>query len=156
MTPHLSPAQLLVIVEARSLIGTRWRHQGRNPERGIDCGGVPDVVATRLGWPHAPFPVYSRYPDGQTFRRYLQQEMVQIPRSAMQPGDVLLLLDLVPGSWPCHCAVVADCTERLTIIHGDAYEMRVVENGIDPSWEAKIVGCFRYKEIAAEVGPWRH
>lgn len=151
----LTPNQAAVLREARKLLGIRWRHQGRNPERGLDCGGVPDIVATRLGWAHTPILAYSRYPDGVSIKAYLRREMVEIRRKDLQPADVLLLLNIVEGVWPCHVAIVASCRERLTIIHGDAIEEKVVENGIDLSWERKIAGCFRYREIAEEIGPWQ-
>lgn len=154
--PVLSPNQHAVIREARKLIGIRWRHQGRNPDRGLDCGGVPDIIATRLGWAHQPIRAYSRYPDGWSLKAYLREEMIEIPRPLLQPADLLLFLNIIPGTWPCHVGIVADCPERLTIIHGDAIEERVVEHGLNETWYAKIAGCFRFREVAQEVGPWRN
>jgi len=151
----MTARQAQLIQAARSYMGARWRHQGRSKDRGIDCGGLPWCASRDCGWLHADMKAYGRYPDGKSLRAHLRQELVEISFRELQPADVVLLLDVIPGVWPCHVAIVADCKERLTLIHSSAQEMRVVENGIDPSWEAKIVGCFRFKQIAEEVGPWR-
>jgi len=153
----MTERQSALISEARSHVGkVRWRHQGRSWVHGVDCGGFPLLSARDLGWEIEDFPPgYGRYPDGKRFREHLRKVCVEIPRAELQPADLILLLDLIPGIWPCHLAIVANCKERLTIIHSSALEMRVVENGIDANWEAKMAGYFRFKPIAEEVGPWR-
>jgi cell wall-associated NlpC family hydrolase len=151
----MTEQQARIIQEARSWVDTPWGHQGRSRRR-LDCGGLPVCIARALGWRAPDLTGYSRYPDGVTLRAHMREHLVPIRRVDLQPGDVLLFLDLLPGRWPCHVAIVADSPERLTIIHSSALERRVVENGLDPSWEAKIAGCFRYQEIAEEIGPWRN
>lgn len=47
------------IAAARSMLGVRWRHQGRTV-RGVDCGGLVAYAMKATGRPIADTPIYGR------------------------------------------------------------------------------------------------
>jgi cell wall-associated NlpC family hydrolase len=98
-----------------------WVHQGRNPETGVDCIGLPRWAFSRQGrLPddlEAEFAAYHRTPDGvrmcAIMRRFFQeidtndqQELEQIPDA--KQGDLIVMY------WkrnPCHMGVLVNQNE---------------------------------------------
>lgn len=80
-----------VIEAARGLLGTPFHHQGRLPGVGLDCAGVPIVIARQLGLVHPDFDVtgYPAIPDGSTLQAYCEAHMQR--SAAPEPGGVVLV-----------------------------------------------------------------
>jgi NlpC/P60 family putative phage cell wall peptidase len=124
-----------VVAEARRWIGTPWRHQARLRGVGVDCGGLVVGVGQALGLPVRDHPPgYSRLPDGVSLRACVESQCRRIP--VLEPGAILLM------RWetePQHLAIVSTLPEGFGMIHAWAGMRRVVEHGLTPEWQARIV-----------------
>lgn len=115
-----------VVAEARTWLGTKWIHQHRAKGQGVDCAGLIICVARDLGLLPADFDIngYSRMPDG-TLLAVCDQHMDRIDRSAMQPGDVLVV---AIESDPQHMGIVGDYRHGgLSLIHAASKVGKVIE-----------------------------
>lgn len=127
-----------IVDEARTYLGVRWHHQGRN-RAGVDCLGLVILVAHQLGLSEFDSSDYGRIPDGQRLRAGLTEHM-DVTR-APQPGDVLLMRF---EQHPQHVAIV---TER-GIIHAYAQVRKVVEHRLDAVWQGRVVAAYSFKGLA--------
>lgn len=143
-----------IVTAARKWLDTPFAHQGRTLGRGLDCVGLPLMIAEELGLKDklgeplngASYAVYSPQPLGDYVYQICLKHLVYKPTREMQPGDILSVKVLTA---PCHVAMVGkDRAGRLTIIH--AYSggaAKVVEHLLDEKWRARIAGCFAYPGI---------
>jgi len=129
-----------IVAAARSYLGVRWHHQGRN-RAGIDCIGLVIAVAHDLGLSTYDIKAYSRVPDGNKLRATMAEQMDAL-RSEPQAGDVLLFRF---HRNPLHTAIVTDDDG---MVHAFANMRRVVEHRIDSVWRSRIVCAFGYRGVA--------
>ena len=122
-----------LIAEARKLVGTPWKHQGRSM-MGVDCIGFVDLAARNGGHDIAAHcgiqdeRNYARAPDPVLLAR-VEKFCTQIH----QPVPGCLLFFRFPGDrLPRHFGIF---TERDTVIHAES-KMRgqVVEHGYRAHW----------------------
>ncbi|WP_445501821.1 NlpC/P60 family protein [Microvirga sp. G4-2] len=134
-----------VIAEARSWIGTPYRHQASLKGMGCDCLGLlRGVWRGVLGIePELP-PPYS--PDwaeagADTLVAAARRHLVAIDVAAFEPGDVLLFRwrDTLPAK---HCAI-ATSTETMIHAHDGA---SVAEVAFAPWWRRHLAYAFRFPE----------
>lgn len=124
---------------ARRYIGVRWRHQGRNRERGLDCIGLLLVTATDVGlWPRGLDDLalrdYARYPDGDMMHRLMVAHLDRAP----QPLAIGNVLELASESELAnHIAIVTRLLPRPAVVHGSAYHRRVVEHDVTREWRKR-------------------
>ena len=121
-----------IVSEARGLLGTPYHAHQRTAGVGIDCAGVPIVVAKRLGLVGEDFDVngYTLFPDGQLLT-HCRAHMDEKPLDSIQAGDVAVV------SWGAgdaqHFGIVADHPTYpgvLSLIHAsnDKRHMGVIEH----------------------------
>jgi len=126
----------------------RWRHQGRD-RNGVDCAGLIACVAHSVvpGF-DMDYTTYHRWPGKETVQTYANQWARLKDVNDAKPGDVLILIDVVPG-WPCHFALVAKGSyPDLTIIHSCAVPVpRVQKHNMSKDWLARISGCYEFHGI---------
>ena len=91
-----------VVAEARSWIGTRWIHQGRD-RNGIDCIGLVVVVRRALGIGDYDVAGYPRVPDGTFLSHFVRAGGVRVPILEIRPADLLLFR---VARAPCHVGIV--------------------------------------------------
>lgn len=132
--------QELCVAEARSWIGTKWRHRGRT-RFGIDCIGLIVHAVAAGGIQMRDRRDYGREPWKDGLQRELFEHFGE-PVMDMQPGDVALM------RWhnqdgPAHVGIIGDyCHGGLSLIH--SYSLTsVCEHVIDDEWRARIVEVFR-------------
>ncbi len=116
------------VERARSVVGVRFRRQGRGAD-GFDCVGL-------VGWAHG-VAVPADYPGrcGDAARAGAALAAAGfVTVKAAAPGDVLLLSS---GPGQLHLAIVSEDG----IIHADAVARRVVERPGTPPWP--VVGIWR-------------
>lgn len=116
-----------VIREARALIGVPYRHQGRT-EFGLDCIGVPVLIAQRLQILPAEFEKanYGRLPRAELIEKTMQY-CTQLDE--IEPGAMLLIR--WPGERnPGHSAIYTG----ESIVHAYQLLQRVVEHGYRGAW----------------------
>lgn len=120
---------------ARTLVGTRFRAQGRG-EGGLDCVGV--VLATF----DIPVDAVRRdyrlsANDLPEVEHALRVYFRKVGRSGRKPGDLLLLRT---GAWQPHLAVLTDSG----IVHAHAGLRRVVETPGPAQWP--VVAAYRRRK----------
>lgn len=152
--PPLHRAGEQIVQAARAWLGTPYRHQASVKGEGADCLGlVRGVWRERLGAEPEPVPPYC--PDwaevgtAETLLDAAGRWMVQVPLSAMRPGDVLLFR-MSAGCAVKHCGILSEVGgAEARLIH--AYWGRaVVESWMGPWWRKRLVAAFRFP-MAKEV-----
>jgi cell wall-associated NlpC family hydrolase len=137
-----------LVAEARRWLGTPFRHQGRIRGEGVDCIGLVLEPARALGLTDYRTGAYSRLPDAGAMREELARHLITVARADVRPGDILLLA--APLS-PCHLALVGELADTLTMIHASGPIGRVVEHGIDPAWDGRIRGVYRFPGFQSPI-----
>lgn len=135
-----------VVAEARTWIGVPWVHQHRS-RRGVDCAGLIICVARDLGLLPADFDLngYSRRPDG-TLLAVCDEHMDRIDRSAMQPGDVLVV---ATEHDPQHMGILGDYRHGgLSLIHAASKAGRVIETRLMFAANQKFRGGYALRGVA--------
>lgn len=127
-----------VIEAARACLRTPFRHQGRQPGRGLDCGGLVIHAFTSAGYTMTDEPGYTREPQPAWMRAVL--ERVFVPVDDLRPGDVLWMrFDMDPQ----HLAIWTG----VTIIHAFLRSRKVVEHRMDSAWWLRVVKRYRHREL---------
>lgn len=126
-----------IAARARSLVGVRFRPQGRDPGLGLDCVGVA-ARATGLEQVRRDYAL-----RGQLLAE-IEHELCDlglqpVAAEAARPGDVLVM---AAGAAQLHMAIVTDTG----FVHADAGLRLVVERPGPAPWP--VVGVWRV--VAAE------
>jgi NlpC/P60 family putative phage cell wall peptidase len=139
-TPSKSFTRADIISEAKTWIGTPFKHQGRIKGVGVDCAGLVIGIAHVLQISTFDCTTYSHMPDGVTLRRLLGQHLRPKFVSGVHPGDILLLRF---DAEPQHLAILSDHG----IIHAYAQVRRCCEHRLDAVWRSRIVSAYVYPGI---------
>lgn len=119
-----------IVAEARTWVGTPWKHQASQKGRGADCIGFVSGVVCALRGPLAgleDYRGYGRRPDSMAVLVGLRRLLRRVPEG--RPGDVILVrIDHRPQ----HIAIL---TGDQMIIHADQGARGVVEHRIPPGWK---------------------
>lgn len=127
---------------ARSMIGVRFRHQGRSLEKGVDCLGMFIVAASMSGWPEVhdwDELDYPHRPQPHRLKNILEANLDKRGvLSDYNHGDVLLLRE---GDLTSHMAVVDKPFphSETYIIHAYGPSRKVVKERLLP--EHRLVVC---------------
>lgn len=136
-----------IIAEARSWIGTPYRHQASLKGVGCDCLGlVRGVWRALYGEEPERAPPYSRDWAEASLRETLAEagarHLVPVAREAMQDGDVILFRwrSALPAK---HAAIV---TSGATMVH--AHDgAAVAEVAFAPWWKRRLAYVFRFPGV---------
>lgn len=133
-----------IVAEARSWIGTPYRHQASLKGAGCDCLGlVRGVWRARIGAePETPPPYTPDWAEAlgeETLLAAARRHLREVPVSAAEAGDVLIFRMGI-GVPAKHCGVL---TETGTLVH--AYWGRsVVETRMTDWWSRRVAAAFRF------------
>lgn len=123
-----------IVAEARTWIGTPWRHQARVKGVGVDCIGFVGGVAMALGLPEAfewygdrTLRGYGRTPVAETLLNACDRFLDRMPVAGRRLGDVLVM-GFRQG--PQHFAILSRLAPDY-IIHAYAQRRSVVETQSD-------------------------
>lgn len=105
-----------VVAVARLLRGVPFRHQGSNPETGIDCRGVIEWIAFVLAGRPIPPREYQRTPSGTEFLEKMRAEMVEIDPAEAGHGDAVLI-HFPKDTEARHGGVLASGPYELMLVH---------------------------------------
>lgn len=118
---------------ARGLVGTRWRHEGRN-EGGLDCIGLPLLAMSNAGMNpmmKLGFLDPKNYPTEPS--TLLIEQVTEYCVQSLELIDGGLMLFQFPNDkWPRHFAIYSE--EQNTMIHANARVGKVVEHGYRMKW----------------------
>lgn len=90
-----------IIPTARTYCGVKWEHQGRNKDVGIDCIGLPVLVARDLGLEVRDVQGYGRTSEGRQLIKELDKSLVRLKPMGRKDGSVLVFQDAL---MPMHVA----------------------------------------------------
>ena len=139
-----------IILEARTWIGTRFRHQGRikkseQDNGGCDCLGLVLGIARNLGV-NSKISItlstldqknYPKLLTSNLLKDQLDQHLVRV--TSPNIGDIILIKI---NNWPQHLAIISEVTPYITIIHSYIQARKVVEQHLPDNWE--IVAIYRF------------
>ncbi|HUG46432.1 MAG TPA: peptidoglycan endopeptidase [Sphingomicrobium sp.] len=133
----MSSAPGEIIRRARSLVGTRFRPQGRDPRTGLDCIGLV-LCAFDLGAGEFRKDYRLRGAHLREVEEALAQRFRRVSARRSRAADIFL------------CRISADQTHLAincgeSFIHADARIRRVVETPGRPEWT--IVAAFRTRSL---------
>lgn len=141
-----------VIAEARSWIGTPYRHQGADRQTGCDCLGVVRGVWRAIYGvePETP-PAYSadwaEATGEETLLEAAGRHLLEVSVCDMAPGDVLVFR-WRPHLPAKHCGILVE-PERM--VHAYHSVGRVTESSLVPAWRKRIAGVFAFPPLEAVV-----
>lgn len=120
-----------IVTEARSWLGVRWKHQGRDRE-GIDCVGLPGEIGRAKGLIDFDIRDYLRFATDEQMLEECSAHLTRV--SDPKPGD----LGILRYEGTRHMVIFGDYPGGgLSAIH--AYSRaprRVVEHRFDAGWLA--------------------
>lgn len=134
-----------VLDEARTWIGTPYRHQASVKGAGCDCLGlVRGVWRAVLGeepeQPGAYRPDWAERGGAETLLSAARRHLIEIaPPGA--PGDVVLFR-FAQGCPAKHCAILSGPDRILHAWHGRA----VCETALGPWWRRRIAGVYAFPD----------
>lgn len=136
----------MIVETARSLIGTKFHHQGRVPGVGLDCAGVLIVTAWITGKKPRSFDVtgYPRIPDGVTLQRLCDENLDRVWE--LQPGDIALIRWQKSDAPAQHLGIVGDHPNGLSLIHADSrHHKKVIESRLEFGRYMRLVQGYRFR-----------
>lgn len=163
---HLS-RRLNIVAEARSWVGTPFRHQARVKGHAVDCANLIIGVGEACDelwldpalWRR--FQNYGRLPNPRRMAEAMAAFLCPIDLGPWPPTDVHMLAgaghvwpgDVVWLQWrddlPMHLAILGDDPGRLTIIHA-LYDIgKCVEHGYVAEWPGRAHSWWRFPGLAA-------
>lgn len=141
-----------VVEEARSWLGTPFKHQAGVKGAGTDCLQLVINVADATGllknqtFDWAALPEYHGYGHSPAAYKLVEgcaRFLQPIDRTQVLPGD-LILMDF--GMGPQHFAFLTEMNPPY-ILHSYAPNRKVVEHILDDQWMKRIVSFHRYPNI---------
>lgn len=136
-----------IVAEARSWIGTPYRHQASLKGAGADClgliRGVYRVFCGPEKEPITPYsPNWAEETGQETLRDAARRHLVEIDAAPLRDGDVILIR--VRDRGPAKHAAIASGPD--TIIH--AYDRHAVaENALPAAWRRRIAYAFAFPGV---------
>lgn len=143
----MTVSRSLIVAEARSWIGTPYRHQASLKGVGCDCLGlVRGVWRELIGAEPERAPPYGRdwaeAAREEAFALAARRHLIEIDPAQFAPGDVLLFR-YAPRYPAKHAAIV---TTPATMVH--AHDgAAVTEVAIVPWWRRRLAYAFRFPGV---------
>ncbi|MEN0078601.1 MAG: NlpC/P60 family protein [Pseudomonadota bacterium] len=145
-----------VLAEARSWLGTPYRHQASRKGVGADCLGlVRGVWRACIGPEPEAIPPYT--PDWaedtgeDTLLNAARRYLVEIPIGQATPGDVLLFR-MASGAPAKHCAIISASVPGAGRILHAYWGRSVCETALVSWWQRRIAASFSFPDL--ENDPW--
>lgn len=132
------------VLVARAFLGTPFHHQGRLPGVGLDCAGVVVCALTQLGYQVEDQTGYGRIPFQGLLTHAIEDHCDPIDLEEANLGDLMLFAF---RSDPQHIAIIS-MLDPIMLIHAYQDVHRVVETGLDATWESRLRGCYRVRGLA--------
>lgn len=155
----LPDAAARIQAEARTWVGTAYRHQGKVKGRAVDCVGLIlgvghalDYLAiSREEW--AEFASYSRTPNPRKMERAMNRFLDPLPigKDEEPPAGAVGWFGW-RDEMPMHLAIIGRFEGRPTMIHAFSHAERCVEHGFVSEWPGRVVSWWAYPGTQAAPG----
>ena len=132
-----------IVAEGRTYIGTRFIHQGRKKQCGVDCIGLLTGIAQAFELTHHDRKSYDKYPTESILLPELEKTLEEIPIEEAQPGDILVFWISKRTKIPQHLGLMTD----IGMIHTYQNLGKVVEHGLDIRWTRRLCHAFRFPGV---------
>jgi NlpC/P60 family putative phage cell wall peptidase len=142
-----------IVTEARSWIGTPYRHQGFAKGVGCDClGMVRGVWSAIYGCaPESPPSYSSDWAEAskeETLLAAARRHMTELAPTEMAPGD-LIVFRWRPHLPAKHCGILAG-PDRM--VHAYDAAGKVAEGHLAAAWRRRIAGVFAFPPLPVLPG----
>lgn len=130
-----------VVAAARRMVGTPYRHLGRQPGVALDCLGLVIEVARECAIVGSGFDIggYTKVPDEAELLAGFRERCREV--SIIDPPAGAIGLFMVCKRIQ-HCAVLTGCEPCPGMIHAYAPAHKVVEHWLDARWRARLAFVF--------------
>jgi NlpC/P60 family putative phage cell wall peptidase len=141
--------QQMILAEARSWIGTPYRHQATSKGAGTDCLGLLRGIWRFVNGsePESVPPYTEDWAEPgreEVLQAAAERWLVRKPLDVTAPADVLLFR-MRDGSIAKHLGLAAEIGPEATFVH--AYSGHgVVESPLSVPWARRIVGRYAFPE----------
>ncbi len=140
-----------IIETARTMIGTRYKHQGRIPKSaidagGLDCLGLLIVISSKLNLKTQDGELLEKFDQVNYRLRPDGNELVRVFDEFFKPKEYLEIGDLVIFDFdnnPQHLAIISETQPHIKIIHSYLTAKKVVEHRICSDWIEKIIRIYK-------------
>ena len=140
--------QAAIVAAARGWIGTPYRHQASCKGVGADCLGLVrgiwrEVLGEEPARPPAYTPDWAEATGEERLLEAAVRHLVQVPRDAAGPGDLLLFRMLERGPAKHAAILTSPWLPDGTIVH--AYSGHAgCETRLTEPWTRRLAGVFRF------------
>lgn len=141
-----------IIDEARRWLDTPYQHQAMLRGVGADCVGFIVGVGLASGVLHLTpleakqYAGYGRLPNPKRMRFFMRKHLTEISERDAEAGDVVWIQ--WRANLPMHLALIGTRDGRRTLMHAVSDAGKVVEHGLTPQWDERIVSFWRYPGAA--------
>lgn len=137
--------RLEVVAEARTWIGTPFKHQASIKGYGCDCLGLIRRIATDLNLcsvdPYGPeveaYMYYGTTPNPEKFGEGVSRFLVEVSFKDVLHADIILFMSRVN---PTHLGLITDNG----MVHSYLKNKKVVEHGLNEMWFRHIKAFYRF------------
>ena len=143
-----APGRAAIVAEARSWIGTPYRHQASVKGVGCDCVGLVRGVWRALYGPEPePVPAYSRDWGSVTGKEELlglgRRRLIEVDPETIGPGAVIVFR-LREGRVAKHAGIVTVADAAVARFVHAQEGVPVSEVALSAWWRRRIVGAFAF------------
>lgn len=126
-----------IITYVESLIGIRYRHQGRIASNTLDCLGLICAVGDHFGIDYVDLQGYSRNPNPEQFRDHFRRYTAQGSVTNIRDGSIGVFRQ---GQFPSHLAIFnIRPSGQLAMIHALLPAKRVLRQGFGKPYTDLLV-----------------
>lgn len=137
-----------ILAEARTWLGTPYKHQASVKQVGVDCISLVVQVGRIVGVlpitddEIASYSGYGRLPNPKRMAIGMAKYLNGVQSDDVQVGDIAWIQ--WRASLPMHLALVGEFEGRRTLIHALGDIGKVTEHTLDTVWEERVVSYWRY------------
>lgn len=148
--PDSCAADRMVLEEARSWIGTPYRHQASSKGIGADCLGLlrgiwRNVYGAEPEDPGAYAPDWAEAGKTDRLLDAASRHLTEIPANEMRPGNVLIFR-WRSGMAAKHVGILAGNGRFIHAYSGHG----VLSSALVPQWRRRIAGAFKFPDIPGD------
>lgn len=129
---------------ALKCLGTRFHHQGRVQESGLDCVGLVVCAARSIGVSIVDYTNYRRFPTKDSLMKYMKDYTIRKDPKKASFGDILVFW-IDPGlRYSQHVAIMS---YNGKMIHSYSRARKVVEVSFGQYWKERLTHVLSLKGL---------